>query len=357
MHQIGIETIFIVSAVVLFFGLGVAILVVLDHKARIPGGFKRDPFSISGMRRDHPIEAFFTATILLGIIAALALSLLATLGSQFGFFKEKQAPGLLKKLGEERMVERTRHFHNEPVHDFTQKGRKNVCFYCHGDFPHSKEPMVRTLMNMHTQVVGCMTCHSDPRKVKEKTLRFEWLNYSGITVKGPHFGVDVDPATGYLVNTDDFYSKIVAYGEIDGMEQLLELSEDNVDVQEFLKIRDQISDKDREAIKKRFHKYVSPKGRFCSRCHTNEPDAYLPFRKLGFSDRRVSDLTNLNIIGLVQKYREFYMPSLLSSDKNVPDIESLAGQKRRLPVSDKMKKDPRSWWRQQYDTPAEKKNN
>lgn len=320
--------IIVVLAVLLFFGLGVAILIIMDLKARIPGGFKRDLFTIVGMRRDHPVESFLTMSILLGIIAALLLSLAATLIGQFGFLVEEDKPKLLAKLGEERMVEKMRHFHNSPEQHFADFGKKNICFYCHGDYPHSKEPMIRTLMNMHTQFIGCMTCHADEKKLPEKDYRFQWLNFSGIEVKGAPFGTSHSPTTGQLVETDDYYSKIVVYSKTgNGDDALLEMTEDLPEVQEFMAVRDQLSEKDRESLKKRFHKTVRGKGRRCGRCHAEESKSYLPFRQLGFSDGRIMDLTNLNILGLIEKYDEFYMPNLLSTDRPTPSFETYTNEK------------------------------
>ncbi|KPK12180.1 MAG: hypothetical protein AMJ68_03150 [Acidithiobacillales bacterium SG8_45] len=351
MHDTGTtSTVLIVAAVLLFFFLGIAILILMDHKARIPGGFKRDPFSISGMRRDHPVEAFVTATILLGIILALALSLFAALTGRFGLFEEKEPPKLLSQLEAGRSAERLRHFHNYPEQLKPTLGNKNVCFFCHGDYPHSKEPMIRTILNMHTQFAGCLTCHADARKVPEKTMTLRWLNYSGIETKGPKFGTDVDPNSGYLIETDDYYSKIVAYSTYQGPEILLEITSDSPEAKEFSAIHETLSDRDREAVKKTFHRIVSPKGRFCSRCHTDENRSYIPFRKLGFSDQRMRDLTSLNIIGLVEKYREFYMPNLLRSDKSIPPIETLTGDKGGKKSGADVRDDPRQWWKQMYDT-------
>lgn len=351
MHEVAhISPIIIVIAVLLFFGLGVAILIIMDHKSKLPGGYQHDFFSISGKRRDHPVESFLTTTILLGIIAALLLSLFAVMGEKLGIFKADEEPDLLVKLREERTTEKLRHFHNAPLIDKPLLGKKNVCFSCHGDYPHSKEPMIRTLMNMHTQFAGCMTCHNDPRKIKESTLSFEWLNYSGIEVKGKPFGLSKDEATGYLSATDDYYSKIVAFSNENNEKKLLEITEDTKEAKEFLAIRDSLTDLDKEAIKKSFHKIVMPKGRFCSRCHTEEKKSYLPFRKLGFSDRRISDVTNLNIIGLVEKYKTFYMPNLLKSEKSLPSIKVMTGSESKTKsTSDKMRQDPRAWWKEQYD--------
>lgn len=352
MHEVtqSAPTIIIVIAVLLFFGLGVAILILMDHKSKLPGGYQHDNFTISGNRRDHPVEAFFITTILMGIIASLLFSLFAVLGEKLGFSKIQEEPALLVKLQEERTTERLRHFHNAPLVNKVLLGKKSICVSCHGDYPHSKEPMIRTLMNMHTQFAGCMTCHNDPRKIKESTLSFEWLNYSGIEVKGKPFGTSKDETTGFLTVTDDYYSKIVAYTNKDNEKKLLEITEDTQEAKEFLAIRDKLSDIDKEAVKKGFHKIVMPKGRFCSRCHTEEEKSYLPFRALGFSDRRINDVTNLNIIGLVEKYKTFYLPNLLKAGKRLPSIEVMTGpETKHKSTSDKMQKDPRAWWKEQYD--------
>lgn len=358
MHDPTISEFLVVIAVLLFFALSVAMMIIVDLKTRLPGRFIGDLFTASGKRRDHPVPAFFTMSILIVIITALILSLLTAVFGYFDILEPEEKPELLKQISEERMVERTRHFHNEPKQTYADLGKKTVCFTCHGDYPHSKEPMIRTMMNMHTQFVSCMTCHIDPRKVPDDKVAFEWLNYSGIKVKGPPFGTDVDPDSGLLVETDDYFSKIVPYNIEGGKRKLLDMTEDSSAVQEFIAVKDTLNDRDRIAIKNRFHKNVSPKGRFCSRCHTDEIESYLPFSKLGFSERRVDDLTNLNIIGLVEKYKKFYMPNLLDSDKSLPDLEDLTGKKKKSTERpDKMKTDPRAWWKENYDTPSTKPPN
>ncbi len=344
--------IFVVLAVVLFMLLGIAILVIVDHKAQIPDHFHSDPFSIRGLRRDHPVISFLTATILACIILALVGELAVTLGERFHLFETKEEPRLLELLKEQRVTEKQRHFHHELKVDLPNLGRKPVCFYCHGDYPHSKERMVRTLLNMHTQFVGCMTCHTDPRRIEEGSLRFSWLNYSGIPVEGPPYGTALDPDSGFLVETDDYYSKIVVYQGSVAEENLLEIPETRPEAREFLEVRARLSDRDREAVKKAFHRLVSPKGRFCTRCHTHEEESYLPFRELGFSNQRVADLTNLNIIGIVQKYRRFYMPNLLHSDVALPRVESLIGSGGKGETEvEEMGDDPRAWWRRTFDSP------
>jgi len=322
MHHLSDQlTVYVVLTVLLFILLGVALVVLIDHKSKIPGHFTHDPFSISGMRREHPVISFLTATILGCIILVLFLEVFVALGEHAGLFKDEDEdkPEILQELRLERFSEKKRHFHHELKVDKVNMGKKPVCFQCHGDYPHSKEPMIRTLMNMHTQFIGCMTCHTDEKKVAEKTFEFEWLNYSGIEVKGKPFGTELNSKTGYLADTDDWYSKIVVYSDYSGDRELLEITEDDPEVQEFMKVKDQLSDKDKEALKKRFHRIVRAKGRFCSSCHAEEDKSLLPFRQLGFSDQRIYDLTNLNIVGLVEKYKKFYMPKLMSRQAPVEE--------------------------------------
>lgn len=339
----------VIIAVLLFFALGVAIMVIMDYKGRLKSE-NQYGLSTIGKRFNHPVEAFFTALILLGIILSLLGALVVTLAGQFGLFEEEAPPELLASLKEERVVEKMRHFHNSPEQFSADLGDKNVCFFCHGDYPHSREPMIRTMMNMHTQFVGCSTCHTDPEKYTEENYRFGWLNYSGIDVKGVPFGTQLNANTGQLIETDDFYSKIVIYYKENKEEQLMELTKDNKFVQEFISIRDELNEKDRESVKKRFHYTVTEKGRACRKCHTVEEKSYIPFRQLGFSDQRISDLTNLNIIGLIEKYEEFYMPNLLSSDRSTLESNTLVKKQKASKLkSGSIKKDPRTWWKENYD--------
>lgn len=352
MHTISNQLItFVVLTVLLFILVGIVMLILVDHKSRIPGEFQHNLFSITGVRREHPVLAFVTTFFLGAIIVSLLLELTLVAGEHFGFFRQEvEKPELLQKISTQRYSERQRHFHNVPDNNVVDMGKKPVCFQCHGDYPHSKKRMVRTLLNMHTQFVGCMTCHTDPRKRPEEGYSFAWLNYSGIDVSGPHFGTDVDPETGYLIETDDYYSKIVAYTDHSGEKELLEITEDNNDVREFLELKDSLSDEDKAAIKKRFHSLVMAKGRFCTRCHTDEDKSYLPFRELGFSEQRISDVTNLNIVGIVEKYREFYIPKLFNDNLSLPDKDLLVGdeKKHNAPKEELLK--GRAWWRKSDET-------
>lgn len=353
-HTVEIDSIFIALAVVMFILLAIAVLIIIDHKARIPGEVRRDLFSISGLRRNHPIWSWMVSSLLWVVIAILLVSSVYSMMGGGGHEKKAEGPPkLLAKMDIERQKEKVKHFHRAPKVDPLTLGKRPICYTCHSEFPHSKKPMIRTILNMHTQFVGCMTCHTDDRKVSESTMTLRWLNYSGIKVKGKPFGTDVDPKTGFLLETDDYYSKVVAYTNLNGQEALLEITEDAPEAQEFIKLRSQLSDQDLGAIKKAFHSQVNPIGRFCTRCHAGEKESFVPFRALGFSDKRISALTNVNIVGIVQKYKEFYIPTIFLDDANKSRQDALFGQSEKAPepTAEEMKRDPRSWWRNSFDAP------
>ena len=349
MHETTLSStvIITVAAVLLFVLFLILLLVVIDHKARIPGKLRRDIFHITGSRQDHPLWSYIVGGFLLTIISAIGFQLGASILKKTQVLdKDKGTSDLLAKLKENRDVELARHFHNSTT-SMALEGEKSVCFYCHGDFPHFEEPMIRTLLNMHTQFVGCMTCHADPDTIDEKTMTLKWLNFSGIEVTGPHFGTAYDGDSGFLAPTDDLYSKIVAYTQENGTESLLEITERDPAAIDFVSIQEQLTGQDRDLVKKSFHTKVMAKGRFCTRCHTDEDKSFMPFRELGFSQRRIGELTSLNIIGLVQKYKRFYMPEL--GGRSAETIESLMGPDITVPILEKDPADKRSWWRADTD--------
>lgn len=341
----------IVFAVLWFIVLLVALLVIVDHKARLPGEKVPGFFSIAGKRGDHPIWAWITSTVLLWTTIGLLL-ISSGYSMLLAWNKPAEGPKIITKLDEERNAEKLRHFHNLPETDLPLLGKKPVCFYCHGDFPHAKKPMVRSLLNMHTQFVGCTTCHLNEEKVPETSIVLRWLNYTGIAVTGKPFGTDVDPVSGDLIKTDDYYSKIVPYQIVNGKEQLLEVPETAPEAQEFLMIRENLSEQDKDSVKKTFHAKINPVGRFCTRCHAPEKESFLPLRALGFSEQRIAAVTHLNIVGIVQKYRDFYLPMIFDKGFSKEQRDSLLGpSKADQKLTQEMKDDPRTWWRNSFMSP------
>ncbi len=353
-ETVELDAIFIALAVTLFVFFVMAVLVIIDHKSKIPGEETADLFSVSGIRRNHPVWAWMVSVFLWFIIGSLLVIVSYNMLSHLWTPEEPAERSFLERVSHEGALERIRHFHNSPEEAVYSKGKQPVCFYCHGEFPHAKRPMVRTMLNMHTQFVGCMTCHVNHEKIPEEELTFRWLNYSGIKVSGPQYGIAYDEETGNLIETDDYFSKIVAYRKKpNGEEELLEITEDAPEAAEFINMRGQLTTQQQGSVKKMFHTIVNPIGRFCTRCHVaEEGEGFLPFRELGFSDARADSLTNLNIAGLVQKYKEFYMELVFLGKEDDETTRALVGDEEpeiEEMLDDSMKDDPRGWWRQGTD--------
>ncbi len=356
--------VYVVVAVLVFI---LFLLFYIDQRVKYSRPHDNDEQTIwsMGNRKNHPAWAWMVSILLWTIMACIAYGtiqylfyghhgphLASTLGLEDPHASDALEGGILEEVTEIGKMEKFRHFHNL-VEDTTLKDKNPICYFCHGNFPHKRRRFIRTMMNMHTQFIGCFTCHVTG--YDEKEIAFRWKNYSNNHTLGPPFGLAYNEDTGRLEETDDYYSKIIGFINKRGIEEMLEIPEDSPMALEYLAIRNKFS-KDvalQGAFKNRIHKNVMPKGRFCTRCHTSEKESLLPFRSLGFSDQRVDDLTGLNIVGIIQKYKGFYIPSLYrGQDKEEEEqIKTLIGvekkEKPRAPVG-AAAFNPRAWWRDKY---------
>jgi hypothetical protein len=348
------------SLLVLFFATAVlvgiiAALFYVDYAVNKKARREDEPttFYSLGKRGNHPVWAWMVGIVIWTIMGLVAFGTIQYM--LFGhhgphlahiFQKTEEESRLLKEVAYQEYAERKRHFHNL-LPDSPLEEKQPVCYYCHGNMPHKREKFIRVMMNMHTQFIGCMTCHV--RDIDEKEIVLKWYNYSQIKVVGRPFGLEYDPKTGSLGETDDIYSKIVAFVKMGGTEKMIEIPEYEPMAQDFIKIRDRLTTEEQGKVKNKFHANVAPKGRFCSRCHTEESASYIPYRSLGFSEARINDLTGLNIVGIVTKYKEFYIPTIFRGTEKPEEVGRVVGQEvapRGIPSE--IIADPRSWWRENY---------
>lgn len=319
-----------------------------------------------GARKNHPIWAWMVGAVLWTIMAFVAYGTIQYMlfGHHGPHYAEKikhltgkeagthgEESKLLKEVAYQEYAERKKHFHNllpeSPIEE-----KQPVCYYCHGNMPHKREKFIRVMMNMHTQFVGCMTCHV--RDIDEKDIVLKWYNYSQVKVVGKPFGIEYDPKSGSLAETDDNYSRIIAFVKRGADEKMLEIPEYEPMALDFIKIRERLTTEEQGKVKNKFHANVAPKGRFCSRCHTDESASYVPWRSLGFSEARINDLTGLNIVGIVTKYKEFYIPTIFRGTEKPEEVSRVVGQEvAPKGAPSELLSDPRSWWRQQF-TPQER---
>lgn len=197
------------------------------------------------------------------------------------------------------------HFHH--IGMTVESDETNVCVRCHGAVPHDKSKTIRGFLNMHAFFLACETCHI-PAKPGEAPWEFRWYEKkAGAIVANP-------PG---LVGTEKEkygnYGTKVAPGSIgpDGNFRFINGEKERSFVSEYIKNKDNLSSVEQSKMKKVIHRMVAEKPILCEGCHTISQKPYLPFAELGYPDRRVRDLTSTEVVGMVNKYREFYIPKFL----------------------------------------------
>lgn len=272
-------------------------------------------------RLNHPLASYLIGSVF------MVLTWVVFTGVVYHLTLSDRGPGLLRPLLEKysqqhkseildearhlEELEQHRHFHNIAAdHPRLPENRRPACFICHSDYPHGKNKKIRGLMNIHTQFFVCETCH-----IREKpgtTIVYKWYNPLDDNPRGPFYGTSYDPATGYLSKGKDQISRISPYVKslkTAGLELAIKVQDAPL-ARDYMKVRDKLSPEQREGIKNKFHEDIKPRGRDCKRCHTK--NGILDFKQLGFTENRISNLMALDIIGMLEKYEEFYMPELFT---------------------------------------------
>ena len=277
-------------------------------------------------RLNHPLISYvlgvlimlFILFVVVGIIHHLTISpygpgLLRPLLKKYE--KERESPILMEAKRHEEMIKH-RHFHITVGYPKIPEDKRPVCYICHSDLPHRKNKKIRSLMNMHTQYLVCETCH-----IKEKPgaeIVYRWYSPFEKNPKGPFFGTDYNPEEGKLL-TGNKYAKIAPYFkynlvdyssedrvETNNLELAIQI-QDAPMAKDFMNVRDQLTPDQRASVTNQFHKSIKPKGYECKECH-NDKKSILNLKALGFSEKRISELTTLEIVGIITKYQDFYLP-------------------------------------------------
>ena len=218
------------------------------------------------------------------------------------------------------------HFHNWLEEEMPVNPNPALCFVCHGSYPHANAKMTRSILNMHVIFCACETCHFrfDPKEAGK--YGFRW--YDGtpdIQASQRHYGTKYDPVTGRVLMESKMVNfKITPFLMWEGKYYMINLRQDAPEAQEYLAKKGTYTPEEQAAIKTRIHANIETKGRECGECHS--VDGVIPFRRLGFDEERVKDLTGLNIVGMVQKYQKFYIPDIFKQKKlyDAPIIEERA---------------------------------
>ncbi len=197
-----------------------------------------------------------------------------------------------------------------------QQDNASNCVRCHGNVPHDKSKEVRSFLNMHAFYTACETCHIRPEKGDEE-LVFRWYDKeTGELTVNPSELVEIEQTyahpeeTSYLAYGN--YGAKIAPGMIENdIFSFLRSEKDKVFIERYIKEQDRLSLQQKSQMKKVIHKGVNEEPIECNQCH-QEKDPYISFARLGYPPRRVDELTNTSVVGMIDKYKEFYIPNFLT---------------------------------------------
>ena len=202
---------------------------------------------------------------------------------------------IFKTILQDKVTNLKDHFHLTDRYLTQSEKKPPLCLTCHGTYPHTKEKKVRSILNFHTGFIACAVCHNR-RDPQDRALTYAW----------------VDRASGIIKSTVEgeygkYSARIYPVREISGKDVEIVHPVSAKAAAQYLKYKDQYTADQISQAKIKLHENISHKPVFCSECH--KKDGYLDFRSLGFSQARVNHLDSTEIVGLVEKYKTFYLPS------------------------------------------------
>jgi hypothetical protein len=191
------------------------------------------------------------------------------------------------------------HFHHIDIKIIPDQ--RNYCISCHGDIPHDKIKDLRAFGNMHAAFIGCQTCHVR-LEGENKTGVFKW--YERTT------GEIVASPVGQGQKFGNYSAKIIPFEKADGNLQRID-SRAKIDFAlEYSKHEKTLSEVQKSKAKKIIHQQVSKTPYICEDCHQAEKPL-LPFESLGYSKQRIDTIVSTEVIGMIKKYTQFYLPHIL----------------------------------------------
>jgi hypothetical protein len=267
-------------------------------------------------RRNHPIISYLIGSIfiILSVIVFVGIVLHLTISSHgpqllkplLGMYLAKNKSEILEEAKRLEDLELHQHFHHLVAYPQLPENMRPVCYICHSDLPHSKNQKIRSLLNMHTQFFVCETCHIEERK--DAGIIYKWYNPLNAHPTGPFFGTHYEPVTGDLAPVADRISKIAPFFKKgDALESAIQIQDAPL-AQDYMKVRDKLTPEQRDGVKNKFHEHIKPKGFQCEACHTGT--GILNFKELGFGDKRVEVLQNLQIKSILTNYEEIDLTTL-----------------------------------------------
>ncbi|MGD9807951.1 MAG: cytochrome C [Deferribacterales bacterium] len=181
---------------------------------------------------------------------------------------------------------------------------QNLCVSCHGDVPHDKKKEIRAFLNMHTFFMACETCHIDNGDVVD--TKYVWYNKT-TGVKRDTLELDT-----YLADTQ---YKLIPQNRTGEEKEVYATEKMQKYVAQFKDSVGGMLPSAKSAALKVIHRPMSEVKDtvHCENCHTaDRSKAYLPFAEIGYPERRTDQLVGNEVVGMIEKYKQFYLPDFLA---------------------------------------------
>ncbi len=198
------------------------------------------------------------------------------------------------------------HFHHVGMK--VEADSNSVCMRCHGAVPHDRAKTIRAFLNMHAFYLACETCHVRPEVAGEGPWIFKWYDKeTGKVIANPP-GLNTLKEAMY-----GNYSAKLGPGKIDsnGQYRFLNGPKELAFVNKYLQEEERLNDTQKSKMKKVLHRNVNEEPMMCDGCHTAKEDPYIPFVEVGYPKRRLHELTSTEVVGMIKKYQDFYIPEFL----------------------------------------------
>ena len=198
------------------------------------------------------------------------------------------------------------HFHLVDQWVTRQDPMAPVCLTCHGTYPHSKSEKVRSILNFHGGFIACSVCHAR-KEGEQHQIYFAWVDRETGAVSKQARG-----------EYGKYPAKIFPIQITKGARTRIFRPVSETAAKQFLAYKDKYTPDQIAQAKAKLHEHISTKPVFCSDCH--KKDGYLDFRDLGFSEARIAHLDSTEIVGMIEKYKKFYIPTQIDfgSEKTMP---------------------------------------
>ncbi|MEN8179782.1 MAG: hypothetical protein ABFS39_14365 [Pseudomonadota bacterium] len=199
-----------------------------------------------------------------------------------------------------------------------EEDKASTCVSCHGNVPHNKSKEVRSFLNMHAFYTACQTCHIRAESDMQR-LAFRWSEKeSGQQVVNPRALVEIEDM--YAIGDESYYPTYGDYGAkiapgevkentfifLKGSDEKAKAVMDRYIAQEKT-----LTTQQKSQMNEFLHKRITKEPIMCDECH-NRTEPYIPFAELGYPPRRVAELADSSVVGMIEKYKEFFIPDFIA---------------------------------------------